>query len=215
MNEILPATERLYSQFDDHGNLTTNFERWRAIGTEDAKWDSRYKAITRYIRPFDRVLELGCGSERLKRHLPVGCRYLPSDIIQRSANCLVIDLNATVLAPLDDNHDVCVMAGVLEYVRDVDAIFTWLVARVDAIVFSYATVDQFPDLEKRNSVYGWFSHHSHEAVLAIAARRGLHCAQVSAWHRHGIYYARRWPKDEGGRAEAALATLLARDPSGA
>jgi hypothetical protein len=179
-----------FAKLDAKGNLATNFDRWRTIGREDSKWHSRYEMLVRYVRPFDRVLELGCGSQHLRGLLHETCRYTPTDVIQRTPDCHVVDLNSSSLPSLAA-HDICIAAGVFEYVADVSAVIDWACSLADSLAFSYCTTNDYPSIEKRHFEYGWFSHLTHDALLASCSTRGISCTRVGRWHRQNLYFARR------------------------
>ncbi len=190
MTQQTSKQQKVFSKFDESGRLMTNHERWAAVEDEAGQWNSRYKMLAGLVRPFDEVLELGCGSQNLRHLLPEGCRYTPSDIIRRSDDCLLIDLNATELPELDRRYDICVLAGVLEYVADLDRALAWVFRQADAAVFSYAVTDHSPDLDKRHFIYGWFNHLSHDQVLSLTGRAGARCSQVGRWHGQHLYFVR-------------------------
>jgi hypothetical protein len=185
------TSRRSFAKLNDAGELETNYERWRCISAEDAKWRSRYEILAAYARPFDSVLELGCGSQHLRHLLHPTCNYVPSDVIQRSDDCLVIDLNSGSLPKFEVTFDLCIAAGVFEYVADVGAAIAWSCTLATALVFSYATTDDYPDINQRHFEYGWFSHLQDGALIEMCKDYGIACTSVSRWHRQNVYFARK------------------------
>jgi tRNA (cmo5U34)-methyltransferase len=63
------------------------------------------------------VLDLGCGDMKLGQLLKAeGVAYAPADVIARSPECLVVDLNADEVPSVD--VECAVMIGVLEFLED-------------------------------------------------------------------------------------------------
>jgi len=180
---------KTFSKFDEAGRLITNFERWQSIHTESRKWRGRYKLIARHIFPGESVIEFGCGDMALRDYLHPNCAYQPSDLISRNNNCLVIDLNKNLPEDLETRYSVAVFAGVLEYVSDVYRILTWSLSHADRVCFSYATTDDFPDIDHRSKVYGWFSHLSRDAIIEIGVKiqKESHIRLTDRWHRQDIF----------------------------
>ncbi len=63
------------------------------------------------------VLDIGCGNMKLGEFLgPAGIRYIPADVVARSPECLVVDLNRDPV-PVADT-ECAVMIGVQEFLND-------------------------------------------------------------------------------------------------
>jgi phospholipid N-methyltransferase len=93
--------------------------RWKSSGSLMPEWNERTKLMASMVAPNSSVLEFGSGDERLKEWLPEGCTYQPSDMLARSEQTLVCDLNQD-FPNLEGRHfDVIVFSGVLEYIHDI------------------------------------------------------------------------------------------------
>lgn len=178
-----------FSRFDADGNLVVNYDRWKSVGDESDKWASRYKALCEHIAPGDSVVEFGCGSEAIRRFLPEGCRYQPSDLIERSSDCVRIDLIEQSPADIGGRYDVTVFAGVLEYLPDPLATIGGALAISRRVLFSYASLDAYPDLPKRIRAYGWFSHLSLDDLAQGARTRGIRLRDMGRWHKQHLFEA--------------------------
>lgn len=71
-------------------------ERWVNL-TES--WDPRIARMAGAIKPNSRVLDLGCGIQKLREYLPAGCSYTPCDVTQRTPDTIVCDFNQGELPP--------------------------------------------------------------------------------------------------------------------
>lgn len=186
-------TERIFAKFDDQGRLIVNTERWQSIADESGKWRGRYRALASHIVARSSVIEFGCGSMALRDMLPPGCTYQASDIVSRCADCLVLDLTQPLPPRLAASYDAAVFAGVLEYVPDLPGVVAWAAVQASAVLFSYATTDDFSDLDRRRNVYGWFSHLAHSELMAMSATSGLglEIQHIGRWNSQNLYRAAR------------------------
>ncbi|WP_422002588.1 methyltransferase domain-containing protein [Reyranella sp.] len=63
------------------------------------------------------VLDLGCGNMKLGEFIrPAGVGYVPADVVARSPDCLVVDLNAQEVPRVE--AECAVMIGILEFLDD-------------------------------------------------------------------------------------------------
>lgn len=166
--------------------LDSDFERWSTEQSLSAKWDSRTERIAQLIAPESRVLEFGAGRLVLKKYLPEGCSYTPSDIVDRGEGTLVCDLNAETLPQFDSDFDVCVFSGVLEYLNDAPRLIKHLSAKIPTIITSYATLELKPKLIKRRKS-GWVNDYSAAEFKAIFSSFGYVLDHVEEWHSQEIY----------------------------
>lgn len=137
----------------------SNRRRWRNTKSLSETWDSRTRLIASIIpERATGLIEFGAGRMLLAELLPESCKYTPSDIIKRSSETLVVDLNASIL-PFFTTHDVAVFSGVLEYVLDIPRLVSHLSKSVEIFIVSYAPTNNFPNtLERRK--HGWVNDYS-------------------------------------------------------
>lgn len=115
-----------------------DWEYWKAAhgGTDVIVWRTRTIAIRKLIGDDVRsVLDVGAGSMFLGKLLPPEVQYYPLDYERHCDETLVCDLNAYEFP--DVTADVAVLAGILEYVNDVDWLLDTLSNRVSTIVLTY------------------------------------------------------------------------------
>lgn len=156
-------------------------KRWSDPGSLRAGWDERTRMIASLIPPDSRVLEFGAGNCQLGGHLAPGCSYIPSDIVSRRPDCLVIDLNSRRPPPLPP-HDVAAFSGVLEYVRDIGAVAGMLALTTSRVVASYAVFDaargdSVPLRRKR----GWVNDWDKPAFVSFFTRAGFELREERVW----------------------------------
>jgi hypothetical protein len=143
-------------------------------------WEERTRIIARMISPNSRVIEFGAGKRLLERHLPIGSRYVPSDIVDRGHGTIILDLNARPLQDLRARKfDAAVFAGVLEYVVDLPTFVSWLARQVPACIASYNCANSAPrTLGRLHETYqrigaGWTNCFSEAELVALFGREGF------------------------------------------
>jgi hypothetical protein len=140
----------------------------------------------------------------LRDHLPHGCEYTPSDLVDRGNGTIVCDLNSWVL-PAFPPHDVAVFSGVLEYVNDIEYLINNIKSSFNIIVASYCDLEQFPGRFLRRSK-GWVNDHTSEAIQGVFFQSGFRCDHVESWHRQKIY---RFVRESiaGGLGEGVIQSM--------
>jgi hypothetical protein len=166
---------------------------WGDANNLHVGWAGRSEAMARMLPAGSVVLEFGAGDQSLKRHLPEGSRYLPSDLVQRTQETIVCDLN---LRPLPDFSSLgattTVLSGVLEYVHRVDEVALWLATVAPMCLVSYcpAKVRFAGERALRLAVRaenGWVSALTSDELVASFKRAGFDGGAVDRWRGHQIY----------------------------
>jgi hypothetical protein len=167
----------------------TDVKRWRQHSNLDPDWDSRTQLLASFVPAGASVLEFGAGRMVLKRHLPVGCRYTPSDLVDRGSGTVVIDLNAPLL-PRFIPHDVAVFSGVLEYVHDVPRLISALAGTSRIIIASYVTSESVSNRIQRRS-NGWVNTYSTVEFEEIFTANGFAVRQTTTWQNQNLWMFER------------------------
>jgi len=150
-------------------------------------WDSRTAQMAKLIPPGTTVLEFGAGSMTLKNYLPKGCKYIPSDLVDRGSGTVVCDLNGREL-PEFPPHDVVFFSGVLEFVYDLDRLADHNSHYCNIIVASYSCVAEEQAVNKRaRRAAGWVNDYTSGEFEKLFARSGFRCDHVECWHTQKIY----------------------------
>ena len=163
----------------------SDYRRWAGSRSLSTDWDSRTERIARLIPPGATVLEFGAGRMTLRNQLPEGCKYTPSDLVDRGSGTIVCDLNTPDL-PAFPPHDVAVFSGVLEYVNDIEYLIANVGKPFNIIIASYCDREQVPGRVVRRSK-GWVNDHTSEGFQEVFLRLGFRCDHVEGWQRQKIY----------------------------
>ncbi len=161
----------------------SDFKRWENSKELLEDWNERTSIIAAMVKPNSLLIEFGAGNMYLKKMLPDGCSYTPSDIYARTSEILVCDLNEII--PFDiKKYDTAVFSGVLEYVYDVDKVFRQLSDSIDNIVISYAC----RDISNANRLKsGWLSDYSKKELEAIFKKYSYQIFEYEEWRNQSIY----------------------------
>lgn len=150
----------------------TDFDRWSDVEALEIAWDQRAEVAAGFVPAGSRVLDIGCGRMALCRFLPNGCNYQPCDLVARDNKTIVCDLNAGQFpSAAAAEADVIAMLGVLEYVVDVDALFTHLRHARRDLVLSYCVSDLTTDIDRAS--LGWINHLSLTDLAVLFDRYGF------------------------------------------
>jgi hypothetical protein len=189
----------------------SDYRRWSNTENLEKWWDSRTQKLAGFIPARSRVVEFGAGRGQLRRYLPSGCTYVPSDLTARLPGTIVCDLNDRPLPDLRHlGADVAVFSGVLEYVVDLSTVATWLSQQTSAIVASYdyvksapASIARFAELYRRR-YFGYLSNHTIDELEAIFASAGFRCVRTDVWNSQLImeFASTRSPLIGGAAARA-------------
>jgi methyltransferase family protein len=144
----------------------------RAHSPIEAASDARAGLAAQFIPAGTRVLDLGCGNMALERFLPQGCSYQGCDLVARDARTIVCDFNAGQFpAEAARNADLIVLLGVLESIRDIDALFTHLRSSRRDVVLSYCATDLTGSVDRAS--FGWITHFSFQHLAELFDRHGF------------------------------------------
>jgi hypothetical protein len=163
----------------------TQVDRWSQPQSFDEAWDERTALMANMVSPNSRVLEFGSGREQLEKFLPEGCFYQPSDLVARSPRTLVCDLNKG-FPELDGRYDVIIFSGVIEYIHDLDRLFSAVRTHADSCIVSYAPTDLLQCMTTRLS-NAWVNHLSEAALLSRLAKAGFVLRHTTRWQQQMIY----------------------------
>lgn len=161
----------------------SDIKRWGNSNELDESWDERTYLIASMIKPNSNVIEFGAGNMKLRNKLPENCNYQASDIISRFPGVIACDLNKKISIDLS-KYDTAVFSGVLEYVYDVEAVFSQLSENVENIILSYACKDisNAPRLDR-----GWLSDYSRIELERIFTKYNYKILEYNEWRNQSIY----------------------------
>jgi hypothetical protein len=183
-------------------------QRWSSPDGLEAWWEARTRVIAQLIPPGSSVIEFGAGRRQLEKYLVDASRYTPSDLVDRGPGTLVCDLNERPLPDLSlSMPSVAVFGGVLEYVKNVDSLVSWLGAQ--GIRTCVASFDAVPSglgpygrarHRLRRRYYGYMNNLTEASLVQTFEAAGLMCVERRTWTSQGIY---RFEKPVVGLVEAS------------
>ncbi len=159
--------------------------RWSQEESFNPQWDARTALMGAMVPAGSRVLEFGSGREQLAQFLPAGCHYQPSDLVARSPQTLVWNLNDG-FPPLTEQYDVIVFSGVIEYVKDLPALFAAVRKTCRLCIVSYARTDELSCMATRLAS-GWVNHLSAAELEQIFTRAGFTMRERMPWQHQTLY----------------------------
>lgn len=164
---------------------SSDIERWSHKEQLFEDWNERTEIMSNYISVNSSVLEFGAAKLALKQFLPKNVLYTPSDIVSRSNDTIVCDLNKEPL-PQFNTYDTIFFSGVLEYIHDVSKVIKHLSEITDKFIISYATTNEFPD-EKARKVNGWVNNYSNDKIIEIFGQLEFKLIETNSWRKQSIY----------------------------
>lgn len=179
----MKSIARLFSTLLGRATGKSDYRRWGTTKALSGKWDSRTIQIARLVPEAASVIEFGAGRLVMKDHLPTGCTYTPSDLVDRGDGTIVCDLNDATLPTLQP-YDVAAFSGVLEYVNDVPRLIAHLSGCVNIVLASYAVTDA----NKGNRrAQGWVNDYSADELIEVFAKAGFCCGHTEQWKSQIIF----------------------------
>jgi hypothetical protein len=170
-----------------------DYKRWSSPDGLERWWDQRTRALAELVPPHSRVIEFGAGRRQLEKFLPAGCTYTPSDLVNRGEGTIVCDLNRRPLPVLSLKFDIAVFGGVLEYVRSVPDVITWIrdlgvhtcVLSFDPFPPGLGTLGRYRESGRR-AYYGYMNELTEEKLLFHFVEAGFACTQRRNWTKQLI-----------------------------
>lgn len=161
----------------------SDINRWKNSNELFEDWNQRTSILGSYVSPGSKVIEFGSGTMSLKAALPENCTYTPSDIVKRTQETLVCDLNEPISFNLSV-YDTAVFSGVFEYVYDIDLVFKQLEKHIDHLILSYACSDV---CTHNRLINGWLSDFTEKQLLDIFAKNNYEVIDKQEWRQQTIF----------------------------
>lgn len=162
--ERITMTERAIAE-----RRTLN-ERWNALeDAESEPWNTRAAAAAEWLSGETGLLDLGCGTMVLERHLAPHIAYWPSDVAARDDRTIVCDLNREPPPRLPASAVACL--GVLEYLLDPLDVMRRLGQSYRTAVVSYCTTDSPAPLAPRRA-HAWVNDYDRASIEKLFGDAG-------------------------------------------
>ncbi|MBI9112934.1 MAG: FkbM family methyltransferase [Maridesulfovibrio ferrireducens] len=161
--EIFTAyTERLIkAKSTDCGR----WSRWNSLYNEP---DLRAGIAGQFVPEHSTVLDAGAGLMLLRDYIPEKCIYIPLDIVARSRNCIVADLNQHQYP--DREFDVVTALFTLEFLHAPAEFMKWAHESCETLIFTYFTAQ--PNSEKNRRIAGIFNDLNHTNIQNMTQKSG-------------------------------------------
>src|SRR4249919_694547 len=78
----------------------SDVERWRDLRNHERDWEERTRLIAGLVPKGSCVIEFGAGGRVLGSYLGKTCTYIPADLVRRSPETVICDLNVRPLPDL-------------------------------------------------------------------------------------------------------------------
>lgn len=167
----------------------TDLPRWTThVRDPESPWLPRVRLLAERVWPGAVVIDVGAGTQALRRLLDPTCLYIPVDCVPGAV--VRYDFNGVALAP-DLAADVAVVSGMFEYVNDPMRALTTIHRWAPRILMSYATYDG-GGLEGRVAS-GFLNHLTIDDLAALVNRLGMSCEPVGEWQGQALLDLRRMP----------------------
>ena len=126
----------------------------------------RTSYLQRYIGPEDRsVIDFGAGSMHIQGFLGRGVKYHPVDIVRRSDDTILCDLNKRGFPSI--KADVAILSGILEYIKKPSSFLDKVSTCAEKIILTYNRALSGSHLSKNNFKY------TYEGLIGELHKRGF------------------------------------------
>ncbi|HYC65603.1 MAG TPA: FkbM family methyltransferase [Reyranellaceae bacterium] len=159
-----PYNPSMHTKRDEARDKLLTRQAARVRGSDGARWadparigegaEARAEVAAPYIKPGQMVLDLGCGVMALRNKVPKDAKYIPADLIPRSADCYLTDLNQHFYyvdelfpaAPTyEGRYDWIVLSEVCEFLHDLPRVFDRCRKSSKGLIASYRIMA--PDID--------------------------------------------------------------------
>jgi hypothetical protein len=138
----------------DLASIITDFHRWTKLASKPmtTSFADRAELASLFVRPGDKVCDLGAGAQPLKVFLPDGVSYCAVDCVDTIPGTHVADFNKPDFTLPDVDYNVVVALGLFAYIIDLEGFLARLAKECEGkfIIFSY----DFWKLNKRYEKHG-------------------------------------------------------------
>ena len=153
-----------------------NMELWTKVAHAGKPgWDGRNAIIAGFIPAGSSVLDIGCGPQTLRQHLPAGCRYQPCDMIKSTPDVILCDVNSGLYPQVNERFDYVVCSGVFEYVRNEAEFLSRIPTYAPNVILSYNPLS--PKCHRKTKLErlagSWVNHHTREELEKTFDAAGL------------------------------------------
>jgi hypothetical protein len=195
----------------DIERMDAGLSKWAAVATNRPKtsWRERAELAAVFIRPGERVCDLGAGARPLKDCLPSETVYFAVDCIDELPGTHLADFNQSNFTLPPGPIDVITALGVLNYIEDLDAFFSRLTKLAPGafIIFTY----DFWPLTKRFRAMGNLSGIGEmNEGIALFSRHVRDLVPVTVTRRRAMFTGVLGPNSEPALVKLSATKLICR-----
>jgi len=145
----------------------SNLLRWKGSEAISRRWAKRAEIVGKMIPPNASLLDIGCGNQILNEFLLKSVKYTPADIIPRSEDTIILDINKGIWPT--GKWDYITACGVLEYINDLNPFFknTSTLAKNLILTYHVSHNRQSVDRKRRRAQLGWLSNYSLNEIIRM------------------------------------------------
>ncbi|OEU67081.1 MAG: FkbM family methyltransferase [Desulfovibrio sp. S3730MH75] len=149
------------------------WSRWNHLHSES---DIRAGLTAQLIPENSTVLDAGAGMMLLRDYIPENGTYTPLDIVARSRECIVADLNQHQYP--DHKYDVVMGLFLIEFLHEPEEFLKWAFKSSNKLIFTYYPAR--PNSERERRVAGLFNDFDHKGVEEIIDNSGWKLVNITA-----------------------------------
>lgn len=143
---------------------------WRTIEYFDPSWESRIIEMCMLLKNEKSIMDLGCGMQLLRKHIPNDLVYHPVDYKPRSKDTIICDFNKRQFPTL--YADTAFVSGCLEYIDDVSWFVEAISMRCNAVILSYCSLEKHPYLNARRDLM-WVNDLTKTELISLFETHGF------------------------------------------
>lgn len=166
----------------------SDMDRWGKDENLNPGWEDRAPYMAAFVRPGERVIDIGAGTMALKAVLPAGCTYTATDIVARAPEMIAVDLNKLPLPPLGE-HDIAVFSGVCEYLHNVPAVLAAVKPLITRLAVSYSVLENVPQPVRRRA-NGFANDYTEAQFRELLDKGGFEVLERGQWREQVLFHCK-------------------------
>jgi hypothetical protein len=167
--------------------MDSDYLRWGRRDSFRPSWNERTATLAGLIpEDTNTLIEFGCGVGFLQECLPETIKYTGSDMVGRTPDTLVMDINLQPYYHHHDHYDVAFLSGVMEYVshKKVPAFIDYLNEISDVVIVSYSDMAYDKTVSKKE---GWANWYNQNQMIRLFTGRGFELDERLVWKTQKLY----------------------------
>lgn len=147
---------------------STDCGRWCRWENLYDQADLRCGVAAHFVPEQSSVIDCGSGFSMLRDYIPASCSYTPLDLVARTRDTIVADLNQNQYP--DKHYDVTVALFLLEFLHEPESFLQWAARHSSQLITSYTPMDNLSSTKRRES--GFFNDLTLQGVNELLNKCG-------------------------------------------